>query len=446
MFYYFATTRAGLITTITITMTRINENEKIVNLFQRAQYRQDLTLSISNALSFAAIGADDAESEAVADLIEESASDENIFVVENLDFIDEKTGNRKFIDAYGSLNVVSSRCNPAYLKSSSARGRKRISSALARIKPQSGEKLRYIVLTQPDMFGFDFDGGYELLSGTNVRLKNHPFFKANFRGGVTTDEFTLGAENTHFHFHTNILGYTKWIDFDELRRVLTDCMQKTARDMGRELVFNTIDGLANIYIKDVKPKVHNSTKEITLADAVRETVKYVVKGSDFAQIPAQFICQAEKSLFGKRLVETFGEANSRTGKAKRNIGIFMALFASVSNDLLSPLFLVLVKAVTKRQYLDKNSTIQDSTNCGTKRETMRQYGTRLIKSGKREFWKSEIKRIFYERAEFRKIKLAQRYKYAIFCTLSGAIWRGICVSDEQFYDYKVAAYGESAFV
>ncbi len=446
MFYYFATTRAGLITTITITMIRINENNEIVkrNLFQRAQYRQDLTLEISNALSFAAIGADDAESEAVADLIEESASDENIFVVENLDFIDEKTGNRKFIDAYGSLNVVSSRCNPAYLKSSSARGRKRISSALARIKPQSGEKLRFIVLTQPDMFGFDFVGGYELLSGANVRLKNHPFFKANFRGGVTSDEFTLGAENTHFHFHTNILGYTKWIDFDELRQVWTDCLVKTARDMDRELVFNTKDGLANIYIKDVKPKVHNSTKEITLKDAVRETVKYVVKGNDFAEIPTQFICQVEKVLYGKRLVETFGEANLRTGKAKRNIRIFMTMFAAATNDLL--LFLVLMKALTKDSMFIKNDTIQDFPDDVTKRETLRQYGTRLIKEGKREFWKSEIKRIFYERSEFRKIKLAQRYKYAIFCSLSGEIWRGICVSDERFYEYKAAAYGEAAFV
>jgi hypothetical protein len=466
-------------------MIRINENERIVNLFQRAQYRQDLTLEISNALSFAAIGADDAESEAVADMIEESAADENIFVAEGIDFIDEKTGNRKFIDSYGSLNVVSSRCNPAYLKTSSARGRKRISTALGRVKPQSGEKLRYIVLTQPDMFGFDFDGGYELLSGTNVRLKNHPFFKDNFRGGVTTDEFTLGAENTHFHFHTNILGYTKWIDFDELRRVLTDCMQKTARDMGRELVFNTKDGLANIYIKDVKPRVYDSTKEITLKDAVRETVKYVVKGSDFAEIPAQFICQVEKSLYGKRLVETFGEANCRTGKAARNIGIFMALFATLSNDsLLSLLYLILVKSVTKRRYLAKNQigvfmflfstatndllvellfsivtkpvgkdsmfinnrTIQDFPDDETKRETLRQHGTRLIKAGRREYWKSEIKRIFRKRSAIRKKQLAKRYKHAIFCTLSGAIWRGVCVSDERFYEYKAMAYGEAAFV
>ncbi len=442
-------------------MIRINyyaENGK-QNLFEKAQYRQDLTLKISNAFSFAAIADDDAESEAVADLIEESANDENLFVAEDIDFVDKKTGKRKFIDVYGSLNVVASRCNPAYLKTQSARGRKRINTALARVKPQSGEKLRFIVLTQPDLFGFDFVGGYQLLSGANVRLKNHPYFKANFRGGVTSDEFTLGAENTHFHFHTNILGYTKWLDFDELRDVWTDCLKKTACDMGKELNVNTKDGLVNISIKDVKTKVRNADKETTLDDAIRETVKYVVKGNDFAEIPAEFICQVEKTLHGKRLVETFGEANKRKGKAKSNIGVFMALFATATSGALLSLFSVLVKAVTKRQYVHKNDTVQDSLDTalvvneaktvadGTgKRESLRQMGARLIRAGRREEWKAEIKRIFAERADFRKIKLAQRYKYAIFCTLSGEIWRGVCVSDERFYEYKAAAYGESAFV
>jgi hypothetical protein len=399
------------------------------NLFETAQYCQDLTLEISNHLSFAALADDDAEAEAVADLIEESANDENLFVAEDIDFVDKKTGKRKFIDVYGSLNVVASRCNPAYLKTQSARGRKRINTALARVKPQSGEKERFIVLTQPDMFGFDFVGGYELLSRAKVRLKNHPYFKANFRGGATSDEFTLGAENTHFHFHTNILGYTKWLDFNELRRVWTDCLRYAARDMGRELVVNTRDGLVNVDIQDVKPKVRNSTKEITLDGAITECVKYVVKGSDFAEIPAEFICQVERTLYGKRLVETFGEANKRKGKTKAN------------NEI---------------QYVHKNCTIQDLPDAalvvsgdetvadGTgKRETLRQKGARMIRAGRRVEWKAEIKRIFAERAAFRKIKLAQRYKYAIFCTLSGEIWRGVCVSDERYYEYKSAAFGET---
>jgi hypothetical protein len=416
-------------------MARLTKNEEISkrNLFERAQYRQDLTLEISNHLSFAALADDDAESEAVADLIEESANDENLFVAEDIDFVDAQTGKRKFIDVYGSLNVVASRCNPAYLKTQSARGRKRIKTALAMVKPQSGEKLRYIVLTQPDLFGFDFVGGYELLSGAMVRLKNHPYFKKNFRGGATSDEFTLGAEITHFHLHENILGYTKWLDFDELRAVWTDCLRYTARDMGRELVVNTKDGLANIKIKDVRRKVRDSDRETTLEDAIDECVKYVVKGSDFAKIPAEFICQVEKTLYRKQLVGTFGEANLRNGKRKS-------------------------KANNERQYVHKNDTIQDSLDTalvvstdetvadGTgKRETLRQMGARLIRAGRREEWKAEIKRIFAERAAFRKIKLAQRYKYAIFCTLSGEIWRGVCVSDERFYEYKSAAYGEFAF-
>jgi hypothetical protein len=414
-------------------MARLTKNEEIskLNLFEKAQYRQDLTLEISNAFSFAAIAENDAESEAVADLIEESANDENLFVAEDIDFVDAQTGKRKFIDVYGSLNVVASRCNPAYLKTQSARGRKRIKVALARVKPQSGEKLRFVVLTQPDLFGFDFDGGYELLSSGMVRLQNHPYFKKNFRGGSTSDEFTLGAENTHFHFHENILGYTKWLDFNELRRVWTDCLRYAARDMGKELNVNTKDGLVNIRIKDVKPKVLNADKEITLDDAIRETVKYVVKGSDFTKIPTEFICQVEKTLYRKQLVGTFGEANKRKGKTK---------------------------AVEQTQYVHKNDTVQDSTDTalvvsaaktvadGTgKRETLRQMGARMIRAGRREEWKAEIKRIFAQRAAFRKIKLAQRYKYAIFCTLSGEIWRGVCVSDERYYEYKSAAFGESAF-
>jgi hypothetical protein len=415
----------------TVKTTKHKQKLTNPNLFERAQYGQDLTLEIANALSFAAIGENDAESEAVADLIEESANDENIFVAEDIDFIDKKTGKRKFIDSCGSLNVVSSRCSPAYLKTQSARGRKSTRTALAMVKPQSGEKLRFIVLTQPDMFGFDFFGAYELLSGAMVRLKNHPYFKKNFRGGAFTYEFTLGAENTHFHLHANILGYTKWLDFDELRRVWTDCLRKTARDMGRELVVNTKDGLANIKIKAVKPKVRNAGKEITLDDAITECVKYVVKGSDFAKIPTEFICQVEKALYRKRLVETFGEANKRKGKTKAN---------------------------NERQYVHKNHTIQDSldtalvtsaplpvANHTRKRETLRQTGARMIRAGRREEWKALIRRIFAERAAFRKIKLAQRYKYAIFCTLAGEIWRGVCVSDERFYEYKIAAYGDSAF-
>jgi hypothetical protein len=416
-------------------MYRLNDNAEKgkPNLFERAQYSQDLTLEISNHLSFAALADDDAESEAVADLIEESANDENIFVAEDIDFIDKKTGKRTFIDSYGSLNVVSSRCNPAYLKQSSARGRKRIKIALARVKPQSGEKLRFIVLTQPDMFGFDFVGGYELLSRAMVKFQGHPYFKENFRGGATSDEFTLGAKNTHFHFHENILGYTKWLDFDELRRVWTDCLRYAARDMGRKLLVNAKDGLVNVYIKDVKPKVRNADREITLDDAITECVKYVVKGSDFAKIPTEFICQVEKTLYRKQLVATLGEANLRNGKRK-------------------------TKANNERQYVHKNDTVQDSTdtalvtsapktvaNPTRKPETLRQTGARLIRAGRREEWKALIRRIFAERAAFRKIKLAQRYKYAIFCTLAGEIWRGVCVSDERFYEYKAAAYGETAF-
>jgi hypothetical protein len=393
---------------------------------ERAAHRRDLTFEIAEALSWAALGEDDAETQAVADLMIQSAQDENIFIAEGLDCIDGDTGETKFYDAFGSLNVVSSRCNPAYLKASSARARKRIKVALARIKPQSGEYLRYIVLTQPDMFGFDFDSGYQLLRGAEVRLKNHPFFKANFRGGVFSDEFTLGAEKTHFHFHTNILAYAKYLDFDELRRVWTDCLHYSARELGRELKVNTEDGYADIGINRVKSKMDFEKKEVTLDYAITETVKYVVKGSDFSKIPTEFICQVEKALYGKRLVETFGEANLRKGKEKKD-------------------------PADETSYLDKHRTVQEISENDLpdinkiKTETLRQRGSRLIKEGRRDEWLREISEVFKRRREYRKIQLAQRYKNAIFCTLSGEIWRGLDVPDERFREFQAAIYDNNSY-
>jgi hypothetical protein len=395
---------------------------------ERAAHRRDLTFEIAEALSWAALGEDDAETQAVADLMIQSAQDENIFIAEGLDCIDEDTGETKFYDAFGSLNVVSSRCNPAYLKASSARARKRIKVALARIKPQSGEYLRYIVLTQPNMFGFDFDSGYQLLRGAEVRLKNHPFFKANFRGGVFSDEFTLGKKGEHFHFHTNILGYTKYLDFDELRRVWTECLDYSADDMRMKLQVNTKDGYANVSIQRVKvsSKVEDEKQEITLDDAIRETVKYVVKGSDFSKIPTEFICQVEKALYGKRLVETFGEANLRKGKGKKD-------------------------PADETSYLDKNRTVQEISENDLpginkiKTETLRQRGSRLIKEGRRNEWLREISEVFKRRREYRKIQLAQRYKNAIFCTLSGEVWRGLDVPDERFREFQAAIYDKNSY-
>jgi hypothetical protein len=389
---------------------------------ERAAHRRDLTLEIAEALSWAALGEDDAEMQAVSDLMIQAGQDENIFVAEGFDCVDEDTGETKFYDAFGSLNIVSSRCNPAYLKASSARARKRIKTALARVKPQSGEYLRYVVLTQPDMFGFDFDSAYQLLCGAVVRLKNHPFFKEKFRGGVFSDEFTLGAKsNKHFHLHTNILGYAKYIDFGELRRVWTDCLDYSARDMGKELEINTKDGYANVNIQQVKiaPKVEDEKREITLDNAIMETVKYVVKGSDFAKIPTEFICQVEKALYGKRLVETFGEANMRKGKGKKdNIG--------------------------EISHLDKPRTIQDFTDAESsdskgfvlerndkRRETLRQKGKRLISEGRRDEWLRDLRLEFEKRREFRKKQLSERYKFAIFFTLAGEVWVGESVSPDR---------------
>ncbi len=385
-----------------------------------------MTLEIANALSFAAIGEGDAEAEAIADLLEESANDENLFVAEGLSFTDEKSGKQVIFDGYGSLNVPSSRANPAYLKRSSSAGRKRLFKAIQRVKRQSGDNLQFITFTEPNVFGWDFERGDELLTRAMTRLKNHPFWKANFRGGGTSYEFTDGKGDPHFHFHCHVLGYVKSVDSGDLRRVWTSCLKKAALDMDFVLKLPTSDELAVVNIKYVKKKVDNSDEETMLKDAIMEVCKYVVKGSDFTKIPVEYLCSVERTLRGRRLVETFGEANLRKGRVKP-------------------------ETAPERQYVHKNATIQEKptqvvdSKGNRKPETLRQKGARMIREGKREEWKAEIKRVFAERAQHRKVKLAQKHPYAVFTTLSGEVWRGVAVSDERFYEYLSAVRGDEVY-
>jgi hypothetical protein len=205
--------------------------------------------------------------------------------------------------------------------------------------------------------------------------------------------------------------------------------------MGKTLEVNTKDGYANVSIQQVKvaSKVEDEKREITLDNAIMETVKYVVKGSDFAKIPTEFICQVEKALYGKRLVETFGEANMRKGKGKKDNA------SEISN-------------------LDKLRTIQDFNAAESSdsesfvlerndklRETLRQKGKRLISEGRRDQWLRDLRLEFQKRREFRKKQLSKRYKLAIFCTLAGEVWRGVDVSAERYREYLETIKGSNHY-
>jgi hypothetical protein len=372
-----------------------------------AVHRARLSSAIGTRLAESALALDDTDALAVADMICAAARPENIWHAENLHDADGKT-----YSGYGSLNLVGSRLDPAYMKTCSTRARRRTKAALARVRPQVGEQMRFITFTVPPLFGFDFERGMSLLDGALVLLKKRQWFKSVVRGSVFGDEVTTGERGTHFHCHSHMLGWTKKIDAQDLRSEWTSCLKAAAKKMGvSHLPINTGDGLAVAKIKRVVAKVRNG-ESVTLEKAIQETCKYTVKGSDLSDVPSEHLCQVERVLRRRKMIVTFGECNAQKGTARK------------------------AKYLDYTSTTDGSSIIQEtsetSENAATtskveKKESLREYGARMIREGRRDVWLKTLAYIYAERREYRKIQLAEKYPNATFRTLDGKVWCGVAL-------------------
>jgi hypothetical protein len=158
-------------------------------------------------------------------------------------------------------------------------------------------------------------------------------------------------------------------------------------------------------IVDIRLARKNASRPGTIAveAALQEVCKYLTKGSDFDKVPVGELSRIEKVLQNRQMVGSYGECNSRKGKAER----------SKPDEINS-----------KRDSLTSLDTpnIIDGEKVKPKRETLIEIGTRLILDGKRAEFRRLLKRKMQERRAFRKRQLALLYPGARFCTLSGAAW------------------------
>ena len=95
--------------------------EKHFTVVETAQYRQNVTLSIAAAYEQSAENEDSPEALALADMLYESASEENIFFAVGMT---NDRGER--FDAYGSFNSTGTRLDPNYMAKKSSWWNKKI--------------------------------------------------------------------------------------------------------------------------------------------------------------------------------------------------------------------------------------------------------------------------------------------------------------------------------
>jgi hypothetical protein len=361
-------------------------------------------------LEASAIAEEDAEALATADMISESARPQNIWYGEDL-----HNADGELFEGYGSLNFASSRLDPFYTANSSRRARRRVKDSLARVRPQSGERLRMVTLTMPTIEA-GFQKTMAVFDDARALLRKRQWFKDTFRGGVFGEEFTIGEAGDHYHVHCHVVAWSKWVVWLKLGVEWSACLQASAVKNKVEMVFTTEHGRAVVDVRLVTSK-RRGKGTISEDDAIKEVAKYITKGSTYEELsPAQLI-EVERTLRGRRMVETFGEANKRKGKSVEVASVEQVASLEERKD------------GNKSPNLDTQNTIDGSSTLAkaekSRSESLRVVGARMISTGKRELWLEMLRYIYAERREWRKRQLAIRYPAAIFRGLDGSVWHGV---------------------
>jgi hypothetical protein len=299
----------------------------------------------------------------------------------------------------------------------------------------------------PELQGVGFENTIGLFDDALSRFRKVTWFKATFRGGVFGEEFTLGDErcdahkesDAHpeskevrdcaacqafefdfetngYHVHCHILAWSKWVDWTRLGNEWTACLERAAMARGIALETTTSHGRVVVDVRLVKE--NGGKRTVSRKDAVGEVAKYITKGSSYTKISRGQLLEVERTLRGRHMVETFGDANLRKGKPAQDVAVEKA-----RGDR-KPTYVH-----TKAQLTATKPSLKPFPVLGARPkprlEPLRVLGARMIRDGKRRQWLETLRDVFRERAEWRKRQLAEKYPRATFTTLAGEVWYGV---------------------
>ncbi|HEX8475502.1 MAG TPA: protein rep [Pyrinomonadaceae bacterium] len=390
------------------------------NFTEAAASRMRLSETIARKLESAAIAQSDAEALADSDMLRETAQPENFFTAENL-----SSSDGTFFDGYGSLTSTNSRIDPEYRAKSARRAQKRAVEYLNRCKPHAGEHLQLLTLTMPKTEA-DFEQAIKLLRSALVLLKKRQLFKHNVRGAVIGVEFTFGATGDHWHVHAHLLCWSKWINWHELGEQWTDCLRSAAHSpkLGANFVPTTVHSRAVVDVRRVTTKGGGSDT-VMQEEAIRRVCRYIVKGSDFATVPQNQICDVRRILNGSRLIGTYGECNFHKGRRKKGADSYLVI--ENTNDGNHT-----VKETSKADRTNKRHTKRE------RRASLKGIGAEMIRQGQRQAWLELFKRKSQKQRAWRMSQLSRNHPHATFTTLSGRVWYG-----DAFVNVKPASASEA---
>ncbi len=332
-----------------------------------------------------------------------NAGTANHFVAENLLSVTGET-----FTGFGSWTVASSSLDCAYLKAKSKKSRKAITFALELCKTYlTANKIKayknFITFTQPTLIGVNLKDTFAVADYAWSLFRKRKYFVENIFGAVIAEEFTLGdnyktesrvwsAGKDGFHAHRHLIAFGKWLDVERLKIDWTECLELAGAKFGYRLNFPTANGYAVVNRKTVWGD----------NDAITELGKYICKSSTFDELPASEIIAVEKTLQGKRMLQTFGQCNKRVGTKAGDVH----LDTTSANDGKQCEKVVTVnKNKVKKNYL--KATFQEK-----------------LESGGLEHARTYLRRELAKRRKWRIDSFLDRFPAALVTDLSGNQFRG----------------------
>jgi hypothetical protein len=379
-------------------------NSKPRDVVEILRVRQTQTLNIVKNLETS----DAPEAVYLAESLRQTVADENLFV--GYGITNSKTGEK--FDGFDALVMVASRLSLLYIREQSRRARRRAVAYLSKIARRPFERWLMITLSMPRLRNCDFVQTKEVFNDALRRFRQSKYFRENVRGGIKSEEFTLGKEfeneqrewrpSDGFHIHAHLVVYGKWLKWEDVGETWGKCLSSAFDRFGIEIDIPTLHKRPVVHLRHVTAK-GTGKKTVSFEYAITEACKYVTKGSNFEKLPVEEILKIEKALRGRRLIEPLGEANQRKGSQRST------LLADLKPEINSSESEAPVAGSV--HYLDTPNTIE-SLN-------LRKRCLHLIESGKIESFKKLLAHHFEKRRHFRRRHLAMTFPEAEFFTLSG---------------------------
>ncbi len=267
------------------------------SLTEKLAARQAATREIIHALQIAADRSkwnEENTLRALALRIEKCGSINNTYIAK--DAWNHETGEA--YDAIGQLWQCNSKLCVSCLATHARRNRKKLNDAINRQRLQHGERYSFVTFTIPNP-NKNIMVTRSIVDRAWGLFRKRKLCVSLIRGGAKSEEFTLTANGYHYHLHCIFLS--KWLSYQEIRRLWTECVETAFAEAGIAFKVDTADGYCIVKVKPVSD----------LNGAIHEVCKYITKSDSWYKMRESDLIDLAMIKRWFRMFEMFGSFADR---------------------------------------------------------------------------------------------------------------------------------------